>query len=254
MGKNRNQLFPKPTGIAVLAAVLGIALHGAVFFLFKVGVQTPEEIVQTNGGLSYYGQPDPTTVALIDPLTLLVSSERVRPGPGLNDFRALSISREISTFPPYYTIESNREWSSWVPRQINEENPGAWLLEQSESSLRNFGRDPLPDLELPPDRMTVRVVDLIQGDTSHLSIPMSEPIRKSSQGATFLNPATFLLDRTDLWTNPAALLVESSGTVALDRALREALSSFDNAIPHSKSGEYSLVTYFLPPPNPEPAP
>lgn len=252
MVRKKNKLFPKPTLIAVLAALLGLALHAAVFFLIEIKVKTPEEVTESDEQLSYLGRADPETVALIDPLTLLVESGRQRPGPGLEDFRALSISREISSFPPFFLIENNRDWSSWIPQQTNQENPGVWLLEQSKSSLQNFGREGLADLQLPADRMTLRVLDLLEGDTSYLSLPLPEAIQETSQGATFLNPATFLLDRTHYWSRPPALLVESSGDVTVDRAIRKILSSTKNGIPRQDG--YSLVTYYLPPPSSQPSP
>ncbi len=248
MAKKARKLFPKPTGIAVAAAVLGLAIHGAIFFLIEIRVESPERSVESPQAFTFLGESDPETIALIDPLTLLIGSTRAMPGPGMEDFRTLSVSREISSFPPFLTLENNRHWRDWITESIPEENPGAWLLERTESSLQNFGREGLPDLALPPDRMTVRIVDLLETRPAYLTVPMPSAVLESSRGKTFLNPATFLFDRTSRWSRAEPLLVESSGDEAVDEALRSTLITLNGKIP--VRSDYSLVTYYLPPPPP----
>jgi len=252
MRSRPERLFPKPTAIAVMAAVLGVLIHGAVFFLVRIDAESPADPITAQPTLSFLGPSDPATIALIDPLTLLIRSEQAQPRPGLEDFRSLSISREISGFPPFFKLEENREWTAWIPAEVTERNPGAWLLERTESSLRNFGQTALPDLALPSDRMTLRSIDLMSGESRVLTLPLPTGVEASLREATFPNPATFLLDRSDTWSRPPALLVESSGNVAVDRALRQTLSA--NAASAVEPGDYVMVTYFFPPVNDAPPP
>tara|TARA_R100000027_G_scaffold52103_2_gene40797 strand:- start:22628 stop:23386 length:759 start_codon:yes stop_codon:yes gene_type:complete len=244
----RQKLFPKPTAFAILAALIGLAIHAAVFFLVQIRVQEPGEVSHAQEGLVYLGNSDPESVALIDPLTLLVTSGTKRPGPQLDDFRALSISREISSFPPFYKIENNRNWDSWIQRPNREDNPGSWLLEHSESSLQSFGQEEIPDLQLTSDTTTLRIQNLTTGEVSYRSFLLPPEIQAVAVDIPFLAPASFILDRTNPLIRPSALLVESSGDAAVDRAMARALaeSLSENAL---FSG-YTMVTYYLAPIDP----
>lgn len=239
------KLFPKPTAIAVVAAVIGLALHAAVFFLVQISVQVPEEVQRPSPDFAFLGEAGPEVVAFIDPLALLVTSATIRPGPQLEDFRALSISREISSFPPYYQIEASRDWASWVPRPNREDNPGAWLLEHSESSLKSFGIQPPPDHKLPPNSTTIRIQNLETGEFSYQSVALPAEILALIDTGAFLTPASFLVDRTNPLLRPAALLVESSGDVDLDRAVRKAI--IDSTYGNTVAPGYYNFTYFLSP-------
>lgn len=248
MAIKSEKAFPKPTAIALLAAALGVAIHLAVFFLVRIETEPLADHSETRPHLTFSGEIDPTAAALIDPLTLLVRSGQNPTGPGLEDFRSLSISREISPFPPFFDLEENREWTAWMPPEITEENPGAWLLERTESSLQSFGRAPLSSLALPPDQMTLQRIDLLRGETRVSPLPLPESVEKPLREATFPGPVTFLIDRTDPWSRPQALLVQSSGDVGVDQALRATLSG--NGENGAIRGSYSLVTYYLPPVRP----
>jgi len=247
---NRKQPFQKPTRIALVAAFIGVLIHFAIFFFIRIGVEKPSQVEESRNILSYLGEPDSETLALIDPLTLLVASGRERTDPSIADFRQLSISREITPFPPFLSLEGTREWSQWVPSPNSEENPGAWLLEQTESSLRNFGRTDLPTLQLPPEQMTLHILNLQTDKETYLILPLPSVIAGYAEDANFLSPASFLLDRSSPWSRPPALPIKSSGNLLVDRALGESFLTLDNGLP--KEAGYFEITFYLPPSSDEP--
>ncbi|MFP4351555.1 MAG: hypothetical protein ACLFRP_01950 [Puniceicoccaceae bacterium] len=245
--------FPKPTGIAAAAAALGILVHLAVFFFLRIGIATPSAIVERPPVLAYLGEADPGTTALIDPLGLLVSTQRAAPPLDARDFRDLSISREIGSFPPVLTTAQSGEWAAWIPSGTRDDNPGAWLLEQSESSLRDFGRAPLPPFRLPADRITLVATPLDGGGATLVeSLPLSADLRREAAGSALLSPASFLLDRTSPWSRPPPLPLSSSGKDAIDAILGRDLDAGETAA-RLKSG-YFLVTFYFPPVPEEPPP
>jgi len=246
MAHSSPKLFPKPTAIAILAAIVGVAVHGAVFFLLRIEVETPAVFETSAKPLSYLGVSEPDSVAFIDPLTLLIRSNEKDLDTGLEDFRSLSISREISPFPPFLAIKENRNWASWITPEVTEQNPSAWLLERSESSLQDFGREGLPAIQLAPDRILLTAHNLIAGEITSSSLEIPEAVLESMRGTPFLNPVSFLLDRTDTWSRPSALLVDSSGVAAVDQSLKDWISSGESG--SSRGNGYFLVTAFLPPP------
>lgn len=247
---NRTRSFPKPTGLALVAAALGVAVHLVVFFSVRIGVESPASIDRAAASLGYLGEADPDSIALIDPLVFLVSEREEALPLAIEDFRELSISREISPFPPALALADNSRWSDWITPSSTELRPRAWLLEQAVQPLREFGRLPASAGPLPPGSMTVRVLDLSSGRTFSETVPIPPALLEKGSLSAFPNPPSFVLDRLSPWTRPAPLLVESSGDLETDRALASRLAEglLGNAL---EEGYYRLTIYLSPLPDAE---
>ncbi|MEM0964727.1 MAG: hypothetical protein AAGJ81_01075 [Verrucomicrobiota bacterium] len=240
----RYRTFNKPTGIAVFAAVVGVAIHVAVFFFVRIQIETPEHAETPAQALSFIEGGDSESVSLLDPLSLLISSDRVRPGPQLEDFRALSISREISLFPPFLSLKAADSWKEWVPEQEVDENAQAFILEQNASSLQSFGRSETPGVDPQSESMTIRILDLGSDEISfiHLAVPPS--IEEVARDSSFVSPGVFLIDQTSNISRPTALRVKSTGDLTLDATIREFIADPENQITTRRG--YYQVTVYLP--------
>lgn len=240
----RNRSFRKPTGIAIFAAVLGIAIHVAVFFFVRIQIETPAEALSSPDILTFVQGNDPEAISLVDPLSLLISSERVRPGPQLEDFRALSISREITLFPPFLSLKTASSWREWVPEQQVEENAQAFILEQNASSLQSFGRDEIRKSERVENTMTLRSVDLASNEITFTELKLPVSIQEAARDSAFVSPGIFLVDQTSSISRPTALRVMSTGDLNLDATIREFLADPINRIFPQRG--YYQVTVYLP--------
>jgi len=106
-----HKFFRKPTAFATAAAAIGVSLHLAVFFLFRIDFEKPTTVSRATPTLSFAGNLSSTDTALVDPLVLLLSSQRTSLPGGVRNFREISISREISPHPPSLLIRENQDWT-----------------------------------------------------------------------------------------------------------------------------------------------
>jgi len=239
-GKNRP--FPKPTPIAVAAAIVGVLLHLAVFFAIDVGVSSlPAQYSPAATPFHYAGSLNRDISQFRDPLQIYLASDYDPAFSELQNFRSLSISRELSSFPARFLLNREMEWSAWVGSQETVMNP-ATLIDSPDFNPFHFyqQKDAKRSARTHP-QMNVLQTNLETGSVEEFTIDLPDWFLDREPVRLQLLPARFLIDGRIPHTQKKILQVSSSGDDETDRMY---LRLIRQKLPSPVAGGYYEWVFF----------
>jgi hypothetical protein len=199
--------------------------------------------------VQWQGAIPPETFRMLAP-SLPGSVATPRPiGSSLEDLHDLSLAQEIGEAPPRLLLHDHGTWDQWFLLRQEEPSERPLILENTEESLRLFGRQPVNPAPGRPSRVLVEWTELTTGQAGQAALPASEALLAARQGSSNLAPAVFLLQRGNGGLVPEPLRTASSGNPEVDRLLGELLRTGDLTLPADT--HYLRLTVHLPPVAPD---